>query len=124
VLGVTVFRPFPFEAVGAALLDASRVVVLERAFATGVGGIVTNEVRAAVPDVPCHTVVAGLGGRPVTAASLRAMLLAAAVGDLGPLTFLDLNQDLVDRELGRAGATRRSGPTAENLLADLRGAPR
>jgi pyruvate ferredoxin oxidoreductase alpha subunit len=124
VLGVTVFRPFPFEAVGAALMDASRAVVLERAFATGVGGIVTNEVRAAVPDVPCHTVVAGLGGRPVTAASLRTMLLAAAVGDLGPLTFLDLNQDLVDRELGRAGATRRSGPTAENLLADLRGAPR
>jgi pyruvate ferredoxin oxidoreductase alpha subunit len=119
VLGLTAFRPFPVDAVATALADASRVVVLERAFATGVGGIVTADLRAAVPDIPCHTVVAGLGGRPITSVSLRAMLLDAVAGDLGPLSFLDLNRTLVAGELRRAAATRRSGPTAENVLADL-----
>jgi pyruvate ferredoxin oxidoreductase alpha subunit len=121
VLGITAFRPFPTAQVAAALADASRVVVLERAFAPGVGGIVSADVRAAVPNKPLHSVVAGLGGRPVTSASLRATFLAAVDGRLTDLTFQDLDHDLVDRELGRAGQRRRSGPVAENLLADLRG---
>jgi pyruvate ferredoxin oxidoreductase alpha subunit len=121
VLGLTAFRPFPTDQVAAALADASRIVVLERAFTPGVGGIVSADVRAAVPDKPLHSVVAGLGGRPVTSASLRAMFLAAVDGRLTDLTFLDLDHDLVDRELGRASQRRRSGPVAENLLADLRG---
>jgi pyruvate ferredoxin oxidoreductase alpha subunit len=121
VLGLTAFRPFPTDQVAAALADASRVVVLERAFAPGVGGIVSADVRAAVPNTPLHSVVAGLGGRPVTSVSLRATLLAAVDGRLTDLTFQDLDHDLVDRELGRARARRRSGPVAENILADLRG---
>jgi len=124
VLGLTAFRPFPAAEVASALADASRVVVLERAFAPGVGGIVSADVRAAVPGVPLHTVVAGLGGRPVTSASLRETFLAAVNGRLTDLTFQDLDHDLVDRELGRAAKQRRSGPVAENLLADLREARR
>jgi pyruvate ferredoxin oxidoreductase alpha subunit len=124
VLGVTAFRPFPTDQVAAALADASRVVVLERAFAPGVGGIVSADVRAAVPTTPVHAVVAGLGGRPVTSASLRTTFLAAVAGRLTDLTFQDLDHALVDRELGRASARRRSGPVAENLLADLRGGRR
>jgi pyruvate ferredoxin oxidoreductase alpha subunit len=38
---------------------------------------------------------------------------------LGPLTFLDLQHDLVARELARMAGTRRSGPSAENVLRDL-----
>jgi pyruvate ferredoxin oxidoreductase alpha subunit len=121
VLGLTAYRPFPFDEVATVLADATRVVVLERAFATGAGGIVTAEVRAAAPQVFCHTVVAGLGGRPITSASLRTMLLEAEAGYLDQLTFLDLNHDVVDRELARSAAVRRSGPTAENVLQDLRG---
>ncbi|HEU4424102.1 MAG TPA: transketolase C-terminal domain-containing protein, partial [Pilimelia sp.] len=124
VLGLTAFRPFPFAEVATALADTSRVIVLERAFATGVGGIVTGDVRAAAPEIPVHTVVAGLGGRPVTSASLRSMLLDAVTGGLEPLTFLDLDRRVVDRELARAAATRRSGPTAENLLLSIRGGRR
>jgi pyruvate ferredoxin oxidoreductase alpha subunit len=43
----------------------------------------------------------------------------AAVDKLEPLTFLDLDRDLVERELQRTRTTRRSGPAAENLLRDL-----
>jgi pyruvate ferredoxin oxidoreductase alpha subunit len=122
VLGITTFRPFPAAAVRAALAGVRRVVVLERALATGTGGIVTADLRAALagPDAPqIHTVIAGLGGRAVTRASLRAMLLGADAGALPPLSFLDLDHALVDRELGRAARTRRSGPPAENMLRDL-----
>jgi pyruvate ferredoxin oxidoreductase alpha subunit len=121
VLGLTAFRPFPAEQVRQALAGAGRVVVLERAFGTGAGGIVAGEIRMAVPDLLCHTVVAGLGGRPITSASLRRALLDAMGSRLPSLAFLDLDEDLVDRELARAAATRRSGPTAENVLRDVRG---
>jgi pyruvate ferredoxin oxidoreductase alpha subunit len=117
-LAIRTFRPFPLEAVQAALAHARRVIVVEKAFAVGVGGVVGLNVRLALygGDVPMHDVIAGLGGRPITSASLDAMLTDAAAGRLGPLTFLDLNHELVERELART-----TGPHAENMLSDLAG---
>jgi pyruvate ferredoxin oxidoreductase alpha subunit len=120
-LGIKSFRPFPLEEVRAALAHADRVVVLEKALAVGIGGIVSANVRMALSGIDLHgyTVVAGLGGRPITGASLRRML-DDAVGDrLQPLNFLDLKWDIVERELGRMRASRRSGPHAENILRDV-----
>jgi pyruvate ferredoxin oxidoreductase alpha subunit len=132
VLGITTFRPFPVRAVREALgadRRLSRIVVLERALAPGAGGIVTADLRMALaagdgraphaPDAIISTVIAGLGGRAITRKSLRAMLGDAAAGRLEPLTFLDLDTSLADRELDRMRAARRSGPSAENLLRDL-----
>jgi len=118
VLGITTFRPFPAAAVRDALAGTRRVVVLERALAPGSGGIVTADVRAAAgQDTDISTVIAGLGGRAVTRKSLRALLTQAS--DLPPLTFLDLNSSLVEAEVARMSAARRSGPSAENILRDL-----
>jgi pyruvate ferredoxin oxidoreductase alpha subunit len=120
-LGITSFRPFPLAAVRAALSHAERVVVLEKALAVGIGGIVSANVRMALTHVQLrgYTVIAGLGGRPITKASLRDLFGKAIADELEPLTFLDLNTDLVQRELQRTAATRRSGPAAENMLRDL-----
>jgi pyruvate ferredoxin oxidoreductase alpha subunit len=120
-LGITSFRPFPLEAVRAALRDAQRVVVLERALAVGIGGIVSANVRMALSHIQLngYTVIAGLGGRAITKASLRDLFTRAAADELAPLTFLDLNTELVNRELARTAASRRSGPAAENILRDL-----
>jgi pyruvate ferredoxin oxidoreductase alpha subunit len=120
-LGISSFRPFPLEAVRAALQGAERVVVLERALAVGIGGIVSANIRMALTHLPLrgYTVIAGLGGRPITKASLRQLFASAVADQLEPLTFLDLNTDLVRRELDRTAATRRSGPAAENMLRDL-----
>ena len=95
VLGITSFRPFPFDAVREALAGARRVVVLERALALGGSGIVSADVRMAVPGLLGYTVIAGLGGRPVTKSSLRRLLTAAVADELEPLTFLDLDSDLL-----------------------------
>jgi pyruvate ferredoxin oxidoreductase alpha subunit len=120
VLGITSFRPFPADAIRLALGTRTRhVVVLERALAPGSGGIVTADIHAALAawDLRISTVVAGLGGRAVTAKSLRALLTQAS--DLPPLSFLDLNTGLVEAEVARMSAARRSGPSAENILRDL-----
>jgi pyruvate ferredoxin oxidoreductase alpha subunit len=121
VLGITSFRPFPLDQVRAVLRDAERVVVLEKALAVGIGGIVSANVRMALSGIHLHghTVIAGLGGRAITKASLRRVFTDAAAGRLEPLTFLDLNRDLVDAELRRTEQSRRSGPAAENMLRDL-----
>ncbi|WP_028809954.1 pyruvate ferredoxin oxidoreductase [Streptomyces sp. 351MFTsu5.1] len=120
-LGITSFRPFPLDAVRAVLCGARRVVVLERAFAVGIGGIVSANVRTALSGIQLdgHTVVAGLGGRPITKASLHRLFGDALGGRLEPLTFLDLDKPLVERELARMARTRRSGPSAENILRDV-----
>ncbi len=126
VLGIGSFRPFPLEAVRDALADAKRVVVVEKAFAVGIGGIVSSNVRTALSErsaagdrVENYTVVAGLGGRPIGKASLHNMIADAVTGELEPLTFLDLDKELIDRELEREAKTRRSGPAAENMIRDL-----
>jgi len=119
VLGITTFRPFPADAVRLALGTRTRhVVVIERALAPGSGGIVTGDIRAALAawDLHISTVIAGLGGRAVTRKSLLGLLRG---GDLPPLTFLDLNTTLVEAEVARMSAARRSGPSAENILRDL-----
>jgi pyruvate ferredoxin oxidoreductase alpha subunit len=104
VLGIGTFRPFPHRAVAEALAGTDRVIVLEKAFSVGVGGIVSQDVGVAIGgDRHLHTVIAGLGGRPITTASLQAMLRRAAAGDLPDLLFLDLDDDLVEAELARTG---------------------
>jgi pyruvate ferredoxin oxidoreductase alpha subunit len=70
------------------------------------------------PDA-VHTVIAGLGGRSITRASLARVFASAISGQLTPLTFLDLDHALVERALAREREQRRSGPIADNMLRDL-----
>jgi len=121
VLTLCAFRPFPLEAVRAALLCAQRVIVLEKSLAVGLGGMVSDGVRKALSGIALdgHTVIAGLGGRAVTRASLHRLFDRAQAGELAQLEFLDLNRDVVEREIARMRQTRRAGPTAEAILRDL-----
>lgn len=121
VLGITSFRPFPSDAVREVLQGAKRFVVLEKAFSVGIGGIVSSHCRAAMRGLnfTCHELIAGLGGRNITAGSLQEYLDKAVVDDVEHLTFLDLDKELVERELEREARTRRSGAPAENMIRDM-----
>ncbi|MCX7148717.1 MAG: pyruvate ferredoxin oxidoreductase [Rhodocyclales bacterium] len=121
VLGITSFRPFPLDAVREALKGCKRFVILEKSLAVGIGGIVATNVRLAVTGLGLqgYTVVAGLGGRAITKKSLHALFIRAGRGELGPLTFLDLDWEVINRQLERERLTRRSGPAAESMLRDL-----
>ncbi|MCC7112839.1 MAG: pyruvate ferredoxin oxidoreductase [Burkholderiales bacterium] len=120
-VAITSFRPFPLAALREALMHAKRVVVLEKCLAVGLGGIVSDGVRKALSGIQLngYTVVAGLGGRAITRASLKRLFEEAGRDALEAVTFLDLNTDLVAHELDREAGTRRSGPTAEALLKRL-----
>jgi pyruvate ferredoxin oxidoreductase alpha subunit len=120
VLGVTSFRPFPSEAVRDALAHARQVIVIEKAFNIGAGGVLSTDIAIAIHNEQTllRTVVAGLGGRAITRRSLEKVLDDASRDELAALTFLDLDQEAVDRERARMQASRRSGPSAENLLRD------
>jgi pyruvate ferredoxin oxidoreductase alpha subunit len=121
VLGIGSFRPFPLEGVRQALAGAKRVVVLEKSLAVGLGGIVATNVRMALEGAGprVYTVVAGLGGRSITKKSLHKLFGDAREDKLETLTFLDLDRNIVNRELAREAAVRRSGPVAENILRDI-----
>jgi pyruvate ferredoxin oxidoreductase alpha subunit len=123
LLGITCFRPWPVGEVREALSGAKAVVVVEKAFAVGAGGIVGQNTRDATRGLPVevYDVVAGLGGRPITRASLRRFLDEVVGGRLDPhqLHFLDLDTGLVQRELERSRRGTRPGPHAENMLRDI-----
>ncbi|HEX6025345.1 MAG TPA: transketolase C-terminal domain-containing protein [Solirubrobacter sp.] len=122
-LAVRTFRPYPLEAVRGALAHARRVIVVEKAFAVGVGGIVGQNVRLALSGLPVevYDVVAGLGGRPITRASLRGLFEDVLESRIDPqrLHFLDLDTALVQRELERARKGSRPGPHAANMLRSV-----
>jgi len=120
-MGITSFRPFPLDEVRKTLKHSQKIVVVERAFAPGIGGIVSSNIRTSLSgiDIKIHTVVAGLGGRPITLASISDLVDKTLYGSLDEFSFMDLDVELVNRELERNLLMRRSGPMAENLLKDL-----
>ena len=96
-------------------------MVIEKALAVGIGGILSANVRTALSGIQLHgyTVIAGLGGRAITRASLRRLFEDAVADRLRPLSFLDLDWELVERELERMRGGQASGPHEENMLRDI-----
>lgn len=115
------FRPFPTEALAKAIGHAKRVVTIEKSLSVGIGGNVSHNLRMALPgrDTKVYTVIAGLGGRAITRQSLERIFRQAMADTLEPLHFLDLNREIVDRQLERERLVRRTGPAAEAMLRDL-----
>jgi len=117
------FRPFPVDALRRALAGARDIVVVEKSVAVGMGGQLADNVGAAIRNLPraprLHSTVAGLGGRPITRSSLHHLFRQAAVQPWEGTHFLDLNEKVVGREIHRRRKSRRSGPTAENILRQL-----
>lgn len=119
-VGLKTFRPFPVAELRHALVDARRVVVLEKALAVGIGGIVAIDVRIALSGTerPVYSVIAGLGGRPITKESLRGLFGNADADRLPSLTFLDLDSSVIERELQRLRGKDRDATEGE-LRRDL-----
>ena len=121
-VAIKCFRPWPRDEVREALKDVEKIVVVEKAFAVGAGGIVAQNVRMALQGTTSrvYDVVAGLGGRPIMKESLHRLFADVLAGRIEPghLHFLDLNSEIVRREVERSG-DGRTGPHAENILRDL-----
>ena len=117
------FRPFPTWALRDELMRARNVVVIEKSLAVGMGGPLANNVDLALRNIAgapqVHSVIAGLGGRPITRAALHRVLRQVLTQPWEGSHFLDLNEAIIAKELHHVRKVRRSGPTAENLLRRL-----
>jgi pyruvate ferredoxin oxidoreductase alpha subunit len=122
VLGITSYRPFPAAAIRKALAHVQNWIVVDKSLAVGMGGVVATDVRMALDPAlhqPGTTVIAGLGGRSITKAGLHHIFGEVVAGRGEPLHFLDLDTEIVKRQLERMTTTHRSGPIAEALLRDI-----
>lgn len=96
VLSIVSYRPFPEKEIREALKNAKKVIVVEKAFALGRGGILAREIELALKglNIEIITVVAGLGGRIIT----KSMLAEVFCKPKDSLIFLGLKEDIVRQE--------------------------
>ncbi len=96
VLSLVSYRPFPDKGIREVLKNAKRVIVVEKAFALGRGGILAREIELALEglDIEIITVVAGLGGRVIT----KTMLSEVFQQPKGKMMFLGLREDVIRQE--------------------------
>jgi pyruvate/2-oxoacid:ferredoxin oxidoreductase alpha subunit len=70
VLRLRLVRPFPGERICEMLRSCKRIAVIDRDYSPGCGGILAQEVKAALQAIPSsppvHGFIAGLGGKDVT----------------------------------------------------------
>jgi len=82
LLKLRLFRPFPAQALRIALAGVPSVVVLDRNFSPGLGGILHQELRAALYGLEAppriHGLLAGVGGVNVSPEAMAAMVRSAA----------------------------------------------
>ncbi len=100
VLKVRMFRPFPKEEIYDALKGARDVLVMDRAFSPGSGGVLATEVKAAfygreaVPSIKGHII--GLGGRDINVDTILNVIKdRATVGAKAGDKFVDLKEALL-----------------------------
>ena len=98
VLSIVSYRPFPSEAIRQALKNAKKIVVLEKAFAVGIGGILYQEISLALKNskVKICSVIAGLGGRAITSEMIKEYLSNEKQQD--DMVFLGLKKDVIEKE--------------------------
>ena len=121
ILSLRTFRPFPSAAIRKQLVNARQLIVFEKSFAVGMGGILASEIHMAMgsKEVKINSVIGGLGGRSITLKSLRKIIDSALKGELEEEFFMDLECATVVRELKRQQEGQSSGPAAENILKDI-----
>lgn len=102
VLKIRCLRPFPEEEIREALKEAENILVFEKAFSLGLGGVVYHELRSALfasssrPNLKCF--VLGLGGRDVPKSSLIRTIETFSP-TLPDLNFVDLKEQQLKEHL-------------------------
>jgi pyruvate/2-oxoacid:ferredoxin oxidoreductase alpha subunit len=87
LLKVRLFRPLPVEALRAALAGVPDVIVLDRNYSPGHGGVLHQELRAALYGMQgaprIHGLLAGVGGMNVSPQRIAELVAEQTAGDAG-----------------------------------------
>jgi pyruvate/2-oxoacid:ferredoxin oxidoreductase alpha subunit len=88
LLKVRLFRPLPVQALRAGLAGVPEVLVLDRNYSPGHGGVLHQELRAALygmPDAPrIHGYLAGVGGVNVSPEKIAEFARRASTSEAQP----------------------------------------
>lgn len=122
IISLKSYRPFPYEAMRAAIGDTKKVVCLERAFSFGARGIICPEVKRAVEgtNTKVYTAIAGLGGRAILGSTID-NIVDYALNDkfTEEVTWVDVDHKVLNNYLQSAeGVTFPEGPIADSALKD------
>ncbi|MDM8119510.1 transketolase C-terminal domain-containing protein [Succinatimonas hippei] len=122
IISLKSYRPFPYEAMRAAIGDTKKVVCLERAFSFGARGIICPEVKRAIEgtDTKVYTAIAGLGGRAILGSTID-NIVDYALNDkfTEEVTWVDVDHKVLNNYLQSAeGVTFPEGPIADSALKD------
>jgi len=78
LMRIRMFRPFPYEIVRRTLRGTKKVAVIDRGFAIGTGGVLSQELKAALfgmdPLPLLYPFVAGVGGMDITPRMIKEMI--------------------------------------------------
>jgi len=96
---IKTFRPFPRQALVAALKGAKRIAVIEKGGSFGAGGIMTPEIKDALYDTGARIPVSGfcvqLGGREIAADGIKEIISRVAKGEQVAYEYFRLNQGIL-----------------------------
>ena len=96
---IKTFRPFPRQALVAALKGAKRIAVIEKGGSFGAGGIMTPEIKDALYDTGARIPVSGfcvqLGGREIAADGIKEIIRRVAKGEQVAYEYFRLKQAIL-----------------------------
>ncbi|WP_421849538.1 pyruvate ferredoxin oxidoreductase [Oricola sp.] len=96
------FRPFPADALRAAVEGLDHLIVIDRAISPGLGGVVGTEIAAVLADMPgaprIHNHAIGLGGRDIPETVYADLMSAVADPDSPAFSVFDADLDKLKPE--------------------------
>jgi pyruvate ferredoxin oxidoreductase alpha subunit len=96
---IKTFRPFPKQAILAALKGAKRIIVIEKGASFGAGGIMTPEIKEVLYDAGLRIPVSGfcvqLGGREVTADGIKTIIGRVEKGETVSYEYFGLRTEIL-----------------------------
>lgn len=120
IISLKAFRPFPYEAMRAAIGNCKKVTILERAFSLGARGIIGPEVERAMRGSDCQvrSVIAGLGGRAITGDTVRNIVELTEQDKLvDEVTWVDVKPSLLNSYLkDHEGVHFEDGPISDSMV--------
>ncbi|CCQ73649.1 pyruvate ferredoxin oxidoreductase [Magnetospira sp. QH-2] len=102
IINMRCFRPFPEDAIREACAGIKDLIVMERAFSAGMGGIVGTEIRAALSSMKnppkVHNVAVGLGGRDIPIEMFPRLMEALKEDSISEFSVFDVELDKLPKE--------------------------
>ena len=92
LLKIRAYRPFPVDAINEVIKDCSKIAVVDKNFAIGMGGSLYADMKVKI-DKEIYGFITGLGGRDITPESLIEIYEITKNGPEKDVTWIGLKEE-------------------------------